>query len=447
MTPATTAATVAPQDVLAVLGRHMLVDGFHLVVDLDRSHGSRILDAASGKWYLDFYTFFASCPVGVNHPKMADPEFRARLVRAAVNKPSNSDAYTAELATFVDTLERLAMPRSLPYLFLVEGGAVAVENALKAAFDWKARRNRARGSAAAGARILHFREAFHGRTGYALSLTNTDPVKTDLFPKFDWPRIENPKLAFAHGATDEAAVAAAEARALAQLEEAFVRYGDDIAAVIIEPIQGEGGDNHFRASFLQALRRACDAHGALLILDEVQTGVGLTGKMWAYEHFGIEPDILVFGKKLQVCGIMASRRLDEVPDNVFKVSSRINSTWGGNLADMVRGGRYLEIIAEDGLVAQAARMGELLLSGLRALEAKHEGAVMGARGRGLMCAFDLASADLRQRVIDRCHENGLLMLKSGPQGIRFRPALNVTASEIEEGLALLDRSVAEALAR
>jgi len=443
--PSESSAAIGPAEVFETLGRHMLVDGFHLVVDLERSRGSRIYDAATGRWYLDFYTFFASSPVGINHPKMREVSFLDRLQRTAVNKPANSDAYTVELAEFVATLERLAMPPALPHLFLVEGGAVAVENALKTAFDWKVRKNLSRNLAGRGSRVLHFRQAFHGRTGYALSLTNTDPVKTDHYPKLDWPRVENPKIGFPRTPESERQVAVAEARAVAQIEEAFASHPDDIAAIVIEPIQGEGGDNHFRGQFLRELRRLCDVHDALLILDEVQTGVGLTGKMWAHEHFGFEPDILVFGKKLQACGIMVSRRIDEVPDNVFKVSGRINSTWGGNLADMVRGARFLEIIAEEGLIPNAARMGEVLLAGLEHLETRYPHKVLSARGRGLMCAFDLETPDLRRCVMERCHANGLLMLASGPQGIRFRPALNVTREEIEEGLERIDRSLVEAI--
>ncbi len=412
---------------------------------MEKSRGSRVYDSSTGKWYLDFYTFFASGPVGINHPKMREASFIDRLLRAAVNKPSNSDAYTVEMADFVQTLERLAMPESLQYLFFVEGGAPAIENALKTAFDWKVRKNFARGERAElGSKIIHFRQAFHGRTGYAMSLTNSDPVKTDYYPKFNWPRIDNPKIDFPLE-RDLLRVQTAEARAIRQIEEAFSVHGSDIAALIIEPIQGEGGDNHFRGEFLRELRRICDEHDVLFIVDEVQAGVGLTGKMWSYQHFGFEPDILVFGKKLQVCGIMVSRKIDQVPDNVFRVSGRINSTWGGNLADMVRGGRYLEIIAEEGLVENAARRGEVLLAGLWQLGQEFEGKVRNARGKGLMCAIDLDSPDLRKKVMDRCHENGLMMLSSGSQGIRFRPALNVTQEEIEEGLSVLRRSVAEAI--
>ena len=439
------AVRIAPGDVVRTLGRTMLVDGFHIVLDLEKSRGSRLYDAASGKWYLDFYTFFASCPVGMNHPALLAPEFTKKLLRAAINKPANSDVYTVEMAEFVATLERVAMPASMKYLFLVEGGAVAVSNALKVAFDWKVKKNLARGKGELGSKVIHFREAFHGRTGYTLSLTNTDPIKVRYFPKHEWPRVENPKLSFPLSPAGLEAVKLVEDRAVAQIEEAFRANPDDVAAIVIEPIQGEGGDNHFRGEFLARLRRLCDEHEALLILDEVQTGVGLTGKMWAYQHFGFEPDVIAFGKKMQVCGVMASGRVDDVADNVFRKSGRINSTWGGNLTDMVRGERYLQIIEEEGLVAAAARSGELLLGGLCKLEQRYAGKVSNARGRGLMCAFDLESPELRDAVKTRCHAAGLLVLPSGAWGIRFRPALNVSAAELEEGLALLDKALGEAV--
>jgi L-lysine 6-transaminase len=140
-----------------------------------------------------------------------------------------------------------------------------------------------------------------------------------------------------------------ENKSIREIKQAFINNPDDIAAIIIEPIQGEGGDNHFRPEFLQRLRDIANEEDALLIFDEVQTGVGLTGTMWAHEQLGVKPDILAFGKKMQVCGILATNRVDEVPDNVFRVSSRINSTWGGSLTDMVRATRYLEIIQEDNI--------------------------------------------------------------------------------------------------
>jgi len=251
---------VQPDEVLSTLRQHILADGFHVAIDLEASHGSWIHDAVSGRDLLDFYSYFASLPIGHNHPKLVgDAQFMAALTRAAIANPANSDIYSAEYAAFVEVFAELAKPPEFRYLFFVAGGALAVENALKTAFDWKVRANRAAGRGDRGLKILHFREAFHGRSGYTLSLTNTDPVKTDGFPTFDWPRVTNPKLRFPVTAAVEREVAAAEARAVEEIERAFAANPDDIAAIIIEPIQGEGGDNHFRGEFLRELRRLAAA--------------------------------------------------------------------------------------------------------------------------------------------------------------------------------------------
>jgi L-lysine 6-transaminase len=439
-----TANLVSAADVHAHLSRHMLADGFDVVVDLERSHGAWLYDARSGRELLDFCAFFASNPVGFNHPRMKDPEFLKVLHRVAQLKPSLSDLYCAEYAWFVDVFARIAKPAYLKYLFFIEGGALGVENALKTAFDWKVRRNRARGVPGdKGQQILHFREAFHGRSGYTLSLTNTDPVKTDLFPKFRWPRVSNPKLRFPVTPEVERDVAAAEERSLEEIERAFADNPDDIAAVIVEPIQAEGGDNHFRPAFLQAVERKAHEHDAFFIVDEVQTGVGITGRMWAHEHFGLRPDALAFGKKAQVCGCMVGPKVDEEPQNVFKVSSRINSTWGGGLTDMVRSARFLEILEEDGLVENARRVGSRLLEGLRGVERELGGVMTNARGRGLMIAFDLPSREARDRAQDLLLEKGLLLLACGPRSIRFRPALNLTPAEADAGLEIVRRSLKE----
>jgi L-lysine 6-transaminase len=332
----------------------------------------------------------------------------------------------------------------MKYVFFVEGGALGIENALKTAFDWKVRRNKAKGiPGEKGLQIAHFREAFHGRTGYTLSLTNTDPIKTDYFPKFKWPRIETPKLRFPVTREVERDVIGAEQQALDQLEKAFADNPDDIAAIIIEPIQSEGGDNHFRPEFLQALQAAAKRHDCFFIVDEVQTGVGMTGKMWSYEHFGIEPDVLAFGKKTQVCGCMVGSRVDEEPENVFKVSSRINSTWGGSLTDMVRFARYLEIIEEDRLVDNAREVGDQLLRGLREIEEESGGKMSNARGRGLMIAFDLPSPELRAKAHEGLLANGLLLLTCGVRSIRFRPALNLTTADASRGLEIVRKTLKE----
>ncbi|ELP44869.1 L-lysine aminotransferase, partial [Mycobacterium avium subsp. paratuberculosis S5] len=395
-----------PDRVHEVLSRSILTDGFDFVLDLDRSRGSVLYDARDGRRYLDMFTFFASSALGMNHPALArDAEFRAELAAAALNKPSNSDVYSVPMARFVETFVRVLGDPALPHLFFVDGGALAVENALKVAFDWKSRHNERRGvDPALGTRVLHLRGAFHGRSGHTLSLTNTKPVTVARFPRFDWPRIDAPHLRCG------ADIDALEAESLRQARAAFAAHPHDIACFIAEPIQGEGGDRHFRPEFFAAMRRLCDEHDALLIFDEVQTGCGLTGTAWAYHQFGVQPDVVAFGKKTQVCGIMAGRRVDEVADNVFAVSSRLNSTWGGNLADMVRARRILEVIEADELFEHAARQGAYLLRGLHDLAREFPGLVLDVRGRGLMCAFSLPTTADRDELIGRLWRGGVIVL-------------------------------------
>ena len=434
---------IHPNEVNAVIGKHLLVDVLDFVIDLERSEGAYIYDSKSNRRLLDFFTFVASMPIGLNHPKMLTPEFLEKLALAAVNKPTNSDVYTIEMAEFVETFARIAMPESFPYVFFIEGGALGVENALKAAFDWKVRKNFAKGyKEERGRQIIHFRRCFHGRSGYTLSMTNTDPVKIDYFPKFKWPRIDNPAIQFPLDEKNLKAAEEAERTALNQIKDAVRNNKDDIAAIIIEPIQGEGGDNHFRKEFFVALRTLADENDIMLIFDEVQTGVGLTGKMWAYQHF-VEPDMIAFGKKTQVCGFMSSKRIDEVADNVFKIASRLNSTWGGNLVDMVRSQRYLEIVQEDNLVENASVMGSYLLKRLDELQGEFPKMVTNARGRGLFCAFDLRNPsernDLRKKTFDR----GLVILGSGERSLRFRPPLTIHQDEIDEGISILRDALKE----
>ncbi len=417
-----------------------------LVLDMRRSRGIELYDQLTGRRLLDFFGFYATSALGMNHPALTgDADFLDRLQEVALNKVTNSDVQTVHMARFLDTFGRVAMRDCLPYAFFISGGALAVENALKAAFDWKVRKNFAKGyRSVKGHQVLHLEEAFHGRSGYTLSLTNTaDLRKTRYFPKFDWPRIVNPKVVWPLEEHLEAVIAA-EKLALAQAKRYFVDRRDDIACVLLETVQGEGGDNHFRPEFFRAIRTLCLENDALLILDEVQSGVGITGTFWAYEGVDAEPDLIAFGKKTQVCGILAGQRLDEVSGHVFEASSRINSTWGGNLVDMVRFDRTLEVIEADGLVHNSKEVGAHLLSLLQELAADHHG-VTNVRGCGLMCALDLPSRPLRDRVLKRCFKEGLILLGCGVRSIRFRSPLTITRSEIDEGIALMRRVLAAEL--
>jgi L-lysine 6-transaminase len=425
---------IPTSEVLETIEQHVLLDGFKIIVDLEKSRGSYLYNAATDRRLIDLYGFFGSMPVGFNHPYFDNPAVQRDLLRAAKVKVANSDVYSEGYAEFVDTFSRVVGLASLERYLFIEGGALAVENCLKAAMDWKVRKNMAAGHGERGTQILHFRHAFHGRTGYTMSLTNTDPRKTDLFAKFDWPRVSCPCIDFSLLESGrEGDVIEREKKSEAEIRKFISERKIDICAIIIEPIQGEGGDNHFRGEWLQKLRKICDENETLLIFDEVQCGMGATGRNWCCEHFNVLPDLLAFGKKAQVCGVMAGPRLDEVKDNAFRLSSRLNSTWGGNFTDMVRSTHYLRIIEEEHLVENAGKVGAYFLDQLRGLQ-REEPLISAARGRGLFLAFDLPDSKTREEFWKGLFDLGILTLRSGENSIRFRPALDVTAEVIDEAM-------------
>lgn len=428
---------IGPDVVHQTLQKYQLADGLPIVLDLERSSGVWMHDARTGRRYLDAFSFFASWPMGYNHPKLMDPVFQAELLRAASTNVTNSDIYTTEMAGFVAAFGGRVTPPGFPHHFWVAGGALAVENALKTAFDWKARRlgRTAFTSEVEDLVVLHFRRAFHGRSGYTLSLTNTRPDKVGLFPKFRWPRVHNPAVVFDLDGGVANDIEAEEERAAAEIEAAFAAHPGRVAAIIIEPMQGEGGDNHFRGEFLARLRHFADEQEAMLIFDEVQTGFYGSGKAWWWQHSGVAPDVVAFGKKTQVCGIYASPRVDEVKDNVFSLPSRINSTWGGNLADMVRCRRFIEIIEEDGLADHVTAMGDRLLAGLRDI-ARRTGGFTSPRGRGSLVAVTLDAPEKRDRLLKEMYARELVLLPSGESSIRFRLPFVIAPAEIDE---ILDR--------
>ncbi|VBB05130.1 aminotransferase class-iii [Lucifera butyrica] len=309
---------------------------------------------------------------------------------------------------------------------------MAVENALKIAFDWKLRKNARKGinKPANKLKIIHFKEAFHGRSGYTLSLTNTDPIKVDGFPKFNWPRVSNPKIKFPLEENIRS-VEMEESKALQEIRMILESNSQEVAGIIIEPIQGEGGDNHFRKEFLQKLQKFAAKYDVLFIVDEVQTGMCVTGKIWAHQHFDLTPDIVCFGKKTQVCGVLAGKRLDEVDNHVFKLSSRISSTWGGNIVDFIRLKQYIKIIKEENLLLNAEVQGKYLLKKLTYLQERFPLIISNVRGLGLLVALDLPNQIIRDTILKMLFKRKVIFVGCGLKSIRFRPALDVTEEQID----------------
>ena len=436
--------SIKPKNVREILSKNILADGFDPIIDLDKSHGSWIVDQRDGSEYLDMFSMYASGAVGYNHPYIVKNQ--DVLGKISINKTTLSDIYNIYYADFIETFNKYAAPNYLKHAFFIDGGALAVENALKTAFDWKKRLNLKKGINKEGDKIIYFNQAFHGRSGYTMTLTNTsDPRKTMYYPKFDWFKVDNPHLSFPLDDDLLEDVIKKENSVIENIKNILNKNKDDVAAIIIEPIQGEGGDNHFRNEFMILLKELCDSNEMLLIFDEVQTGVGITGKMWAHEHFSVKPDIISFGKKTQVCGMLAGDKVFSMDKNVFKESSRINSTFGGNLVDMYRFKLILEIMCNENLLSNAKEMGWYLLSKINDLSLEFPGFATNPRGVGLFCAFDLPSTIERDKFISLVFNEKLMILGSGDASIRFRPHLNVSKNDIDVAIDIISQTLKKML--
>jgi len=315
---------------------------------------------------------------GHSHPKVVEAIQR----QAEKYLHISSDYYHEPMVALGERINELAPMKENVGVFFANSGTEAVEAAIKLA-RYATRRTR----------FIGFLGAFHGRSMGSLSFTASKFVQQErFFPTMPgvmhvpFPDAYRPVIQAQRGGDYGDTI-------VDYIEEvlfANVLPPDEVAAVVVEPIQGEGGDNHFRPEFFRAVRQLCDENDMLLIFDEVQSGVGITGKMWAFQHYGVEPDLFCFGKKTQVCGFASNDRIFDIEENVFTVPSRINSTWGGNLTDMVRSQRYFEVIDEERLVDNAARVGAFFIGELERFATKFPRLVSNVRGRGLMAAFVLS---------------------------------------------------------
>lgn len=388
-----------------IIKKYTIGDGLNVVVDHQNSKGSWLVDL-DGKRYLDCFSSFASQPLGWNHPSLVEGMNKVPS-SLFLHKIANSDLYCKEYASFIE--EFASILPDFSHFFFIDGGTLAVENAIKAAFDYKMKKMGWKEDYLANnLDIIHLEKAFHGRSGYCLSLTNTKKDKIWGFPKFNWTRLKNPSIN--------------ENISLIQAEESLKK--GNVAAILLELINCEGGDIHLSESYLHNLRSLAYKYDTLFIVDEIQTGVAATGKMWCYEHFGLKPDIICFGKKTQVCGIAATTKIDEIGNNVFRESSRINSTWGSNLIDQVRFTIISQIIKEEKLVDNAREVGEYFLTELKSLGLEN------ARGRGLILAFDLENSEKRDNFHQKISDK-MLVLKCGDKSIRLRPHLTFSKEDVD----------------
>ncbi len=424
---------------LAELGKYVIATPYPFALDLEQCKGMW-MTTVDGQKLFDWVGYYGSKLVGHNHPGLYEPGYVQRLVLAANNKVANPDFLTQECLDYYRLLYSLApecMRNEELEVYSVNSGAEAVENMMKYMVAKFNQKRHGLATPAASRRFIYFDHAFHGRTVYALGVTQTvDPVATkDFHGLTSGGNLKLPFPALNNDQSREKNLAAVE-KALEGVESLLRFMSDEIVGIIVEPIQGAGGHRAAMPEFFQGLSRLCEEYEVYLGFDEVQTGLGATGKMWAIDHFDLPypPQAVATGKKFGNGVVYMLEPLKDI--------GVLDSTWGGNLADMVRVVREMEIVEEEGLVARAAENGERLAAGLRTLVDKYRHIVTNVRGLGLYQGFSLDSPKRKAALIQTARDQfGLLLLGAGKRSIRTRPNLSVTAEDIDMFVQLLDEAI------
>jgi 4-aminobutyrate aminotransferase/(S)-3-amino-2-methylpropionate transaminase len=424
----------------------------HYYQDSRRSRGNYAVDV-DGNVLLDLYGHIACVPVGYNHPDLLAAWRDGRFDWAAGFRPALGVCPPPEWVELVEGPLSACAPVGCPEVLTVTTGAEAVENAIKVAFAWKARRRRGGATFSADdlrlvmsnaqpdtndRMIVSFEGGFHGRTLGALSATRSKAIHKLDFPAFDWPVVPFPASRFPLAEHAEAN-AAAEAEVLAHVEALFRREGHRIAGLIIEPIQGEGGDRHASPAFFRSLRALCRAWEVVFIADEVQTGCGATGAFWAHEAWGLDdpPDIVTWSKKFQFGGLhLAAGLLPAEPWRIF-------NTFLGDPLRAAQFGVIYEVMGRDGLVAHTASVGRYLVARLEGLAQANPGLWSQPRGAGTFAAIDAPDGPTRDRLVHTLRQLGVEAGGSGDRSIRFRPALVLRARHVDEAIDRFEAAARE----
>lgn len=427
------------QKMLDELQKYVIATPYPFALDLAKSEGM-YLATVDGQRLFDWAGYFGSKLIGHNHPRLYEPGYVERLVRAANNKVANPDFLTEECLDYYRLLYRLA-PESMrnPRLevYAVNSGAEAVENMMKYLVARFNARRRAEGKHIINRRFLYFDQAFHGRTVFALGVTQTaDTVATKDFHGLTVGG--NLKLPFPATNTQDGEERNRQRtdEALRMVEMALEQMHDEIVAIIVEPIQGAGGQRTAEPRFFRGLSELANRYGVFLGFDEVQTSLGLTGKMFAIDHFELPhpPMAVAVGKKFGAGAVYMYEPLEDI--------GVLDSTWGGTLADMVRVVQEVKIIEEEGLIEQVIEKEQRLVAGLKSLDERPNSPIYNIRGLGLYQGFSVQGPEERVRLAQIAREKyDLLLLGAGMNSIRTRPNLSVTLEEIDLFIELLGKAL------
>ncbi len=418
-----------------------------LIVDDTACRDVYLVDL-DGNVFLDLFANFALGALGYNHPRLTATAERPEF-RAAVVNPTSTPFLTApQWLDYVQALEARFAPRWAKKVFCVDGGGEAVESALKAAFIVHGEHRRAalgesvdplglpaevqdailnnRGNDAV---VVSFSGAFHGRGLGPLSATHSKVIHKADLPCFAWPTVPFPAKLFPEEKFAERN-AQLEAECLAELYRVLSRYKGRVAAVLVEPVQSEGGDRHANPSFFQKVGELARDAGAAFILDEVQTGMGISGSLWAHEQLDLQepPDLLVFGKKMQLGGFFAG-----VKHNISQFG-RMYQTRNGDRAKGMLAMATLEAIVEDDLLTNVRETGSYFLKQLRALESDFPRLIDQVRGLGLLIAFDLPTAAARNAFNAQCLRRGVFVTYTGTRSVRLRPHLTTRPEHVDQAI-------------
>jgi len=360
---------------------------WNIHIDFDKSHDSFIFDKSTNREYLDFFGMYASVPVGYNHP-IFDESFTQRLSRAATIKLTNCEFESDIKSEFVKKFHKFAGLGIYNQYHFACTGALAVECACKLALQHTGK-----------TKIVSLENSYHGIHGYGNFTTGKFfPVapKLDGLPDLNWAKIRN----------------------TSELEDEISK--GDVGGILVEPIQATFGDNHLDKKYLKEISDLAKQNNIPLIFDEIQTGFGTTGKPWYFQHTDVVPDLVVFGKKSQVCGVMTT------PDISFDKSGNLCCTFDGDILDMLRSVYVMKAYEELDLLNNADRQGKRIVSELKQIDGLYD-----VRGVGLLVAFDLISKESRDMFVDKLRNSGMICNPTGEKSVRLRPNLAVADQEVD----------------